>query len=103
MCKVDSWELVSAHHGEAYSLIVSFVCFQVSEHSSQKEEDPQVFDISPLCEPKKKKKVSGLDSFQTTGFAPPRNVLNGSPSFVTVEITLKVKRNNTLKAVKTYH
>lgn len=52
MCTVDSWKLAS-HPEKLYSFIVClFVCFQVSEHSNRKEEDPQVFNISPLCEQK---------------------------------------------------
>lgn len=93
MCTVDSWKLAS-YHEKLTALL--FVYFQVRERSNRKEDDPQIFNIVPLC--KQKRFRVGLFP---TSFPLPHNVIKDTPSLITVEITQKFKRSNTLK--KTHH
>lgn len=94
MCTVDSWKLASYH--EKLTALLS-VYFQVRELNNRKEDDPQIFNIVPLCE----QKYFRVGLFPTASFPLPHNVIKDTPTLITVEIAQKFKRSNTLK--KTHH
>ena len=94
MYTVDSGKLASQH--EKLTALL-FVYFQVRELNNRKEDDPQIFNIVPLC----KQKCFRVGLFPATSFPLPHNVIKDTPSLITVEIPQKFKRSNTLK--KTHH